>query len=333
MRFHCVFDLPNAAAAKSPRSCHSRRREEAFETRHGCRQLNAIKGGLCLLVALLASSASSAFDAPKPLLWKVSDGDNHVYLLGSFHALKPSDYPVAASVSKAFADAETVAFEISPAEMGSADLPVKMIAAAQLPAGKSLQQSVSAASWQRLQQYSEKRGMPLENFDRMEPWFMSLVISMQELALIGYDPKQGLDQHLIELSAKAGKRTRGLETADEQIAALDSMSPTEQQQMLSESLDDAQNFKAKMDELHDDWRSGNDVALEKSLALDFKREYAQLYQRINVARNQAWLPKIRRMLDEEHKDDSMVVVGSLHLLGPDGLVSQLKAKGYKVERL
>jgi uncharacterized protein YbaP (TraB family) len=295
--------------------------------------LNAIKGGFCLLAALLACSACNAFAAPKPLLWKVSDGDNHVYLLGSFHALKPSDYPLAASVSQAFADAETVAFEISPAEMESADLPMKMVAAAQLPAGKSLQQSLSAPSWLRLQQYADKHGMPLENFERFEPWFMSLVISMQEMALIGYDPKQGLDQHLIALSASAGKRTRGLETADEQIAALDSMSPTEQQQMLSESLDDAQNFKAKMDELHDDWRSGNDVALEKLLADDFKRQYAQLYQRINVARNQAWLPKIRRMLDDEHKDDTMVVVGSLHLLGADGLVSQLRAKGYRVERL
>jgi uncharacterized protein YbaP (TraB family) len=28
-----------------------------------------------------------------------------------------------------------------------------------------------------------------------------------------------------------------------------------------------------------------------------------------------------------------VVVGSLHLLGSDGLVEKLKAKGYKVERV
>jgi uncharacterized protein YbaP (TraB family) len=35
---------------------------------------------------------------PRPLLWKVSDQDNDLYLLGSFHALKPSDYPVAPAV-------------------------------------------------------------------------------------------------------------------------------------------------------------------------------------------------------------------------------------------
>jgi hypothetical protein len=39
------------------------------------------------------------------------------------------------------------------------------------------------------------------------------------------------------------------------------------------------------------------------------------------------------MLDGQSRDDTLVVVGSMHLLGVDGLVSQLKASGYRVERL
>lgn len=295
--------------------------------------MKAFKRCLTLLLALSVFSAGAAAEPPKALLWKVSDGDNRVYLLGSFHALKESDYPLGAPIEAAFADAETVAFEISPEEMNSAELPIKMVNAARLPAGKTLQHTISAPSWQRLQQYAEKRGLPLQNFLGLEPWFMALVISMQEMALIGYDPKQGLDQHLIARSAQAGKRTRGLETGEEQIAALDSMSATEQQQALADSLDDAQDFKTRMDLLHSHWRTGNERALNEMLAVEFKRDYAQLYQRINVARNQAWLPKIRRMLDDESEDDTLVVVGSMHLLGADGLVSQLKGQGYRVERL
>lgn len=295
--------------------------------------MNATRLGFFLLLALLAGSGCASADSPKALLWKVSDSDNDVYLLGSFHALKPSDYPLAPSITSAFADAEIVAFEVSPEEMNSPDLAMQMMAAAMLPEGVGLQDSLSAPTWLRLQQYAAKRSMPLENFQRMEPWFVALIVAMQEMALVGYDPKQGLDQHLIALSAKAGKRTRGLETGGEQIAALDSMSPTEQQQALAESLDDAEQFKAKVDELHRYWRAGDEQMLYNLMAADFKREYAQLYQRINVGRNQAWLPKIRRMLDDERSDDTLVVVGTLHLLGAEGLVSQLKAKGYRVERL
>lgn len=286
------------------------------------------------LLPLLATTSGAALSGPpRPLLWKVSDNDNHVYLLGSFHALKADDYPLAASVDAAFADAERVAFEISPAEMQSPDLPKKLRAAAALPAGQTLRASIPARSWARLQRYAEKRGLALQGFQHVEPWFMALVISLKEMALVGYASSQGLDQHFIALSAKAGKPTTGLETADEQISALDSMTPTEQQQSLSESLDSTESFKSRIDLLHGHWRAGDEKSLADMMTGEFRRDYAQLYQRINVDRNQAWLPKIRIMLDRENSDDTLVIVGSLHLLGDDGLVSQLKARGYRVQRL
>ena len=56
-------------------------------------------------------------------------------------------------------------------------------------------------------------------------------------------------------------------------------------------------------------------------------------QRLNVDRNRAWLPELRKRLDGASQDDTLVVVGAMHLLGDDGLVAVLKAKGYTVERM
>ena len=286
--------------------------------------------GLALLVA---SGASIAQASPKPLLWKVSDGDNSLYLLGSFHALKPADYPLAASVDAAFADAEALAFEMSPEEMNSPGLAAKLIGAARLADGQTLKAAIPAAEWLRLEKYASTRSFPLDNFQGIEPWFVSMVISLREMAAIGYDPKIGLDQHLMGMAARAGKRTRGLESADDQIAALDSMTPIEQQQTLSETLDEVHDPKGKIDELHAIWRRGDAQALENAMGAELQQKYPKLYKRINVDRNQAWLPKLRIMLDNETHDDTLVVVGSLHLVGADGLVSQLKSRGYKVEKL
>jgi uncharacterized protein YbaP (TraB family) len=290
-----------------------------------------LRGLVCAL--LVVGSAGALAQPPKPLLWKVSDGDNHLYLLGSFHALKAADYPPAPALLAAFADAEIVAFEISPAEMRSPELPRKLMAAAALPAGQTLEQSLSGRNRLRLHEYAQRTGLPLQSYQGLEPWFVSLVISLKEMALVGYDSSLGLDQYLISRSAEAGKRTLGLETADQQIAALDSMNALEQQQSLAESLDQAADFKTEIDRLHGYWREGNDRALDRMLRVEFKRDYAQLYQRINVGRNQSWLPRLRALLDDEHSDDTLVVVGTMHLLGPDGLVSQLRARGYRVERL
>ena len=288
----------------------------------------------CMALPLLALLAGCAVAGPpRPLLWKVSDGNNHIYLLGSFHALQSADYPVSPKVTAAFEDAERIAFEISPDEMQSPDLPRKMMAAAALPPGATLQSSIDAASWARLQKYAQKRGLPLDAYQGVEPWFMSLVISLKEMAREGYRPELGLDQHLIALAARSGKPAVGLESADDQIAALDSMTPAEQEQSLSESLDGSEDASSRIDLVHAHWRAGDEKALEEMMTTEFKRDYAQLYQRINVGRNQAWLPKLRRMLDAEDHDDVLVVVGSLHLLGSDGLVSQLRSRGYRVERL
>lgn len=287
-----------------------------------------------LVLGLLGfASACANADAPRPLLWKIGDADNHVYLLGSFHALKPEDYPVAAVVDGAFADAERVAFEVSPVEMKSPELTRKMMVAAMLPEGESLEQQLPAASWKQLQAYAEKRQVPLENYARFEPWFMALIVTLNELHRTGYDSRLGLDQVLMDRSAEAGKPASGLETADEQIAALDGMTADEQRQMLTEALDEAGDLGKNLDELHRIWRSGDERAMYGKSADEMRAKYPQLYQRINVARNRAWLPKVQAMLDGEKSDDTLIVVGSLHLLGEDGLVALLKAKGYKVERL
>lgn len=69
-------------------------------------------------------------EPPVPLLWKVSDADNAVYLLGSFHLLGEDDYPLSADVESAFADAEDLLFELSPEEAASPMLPLQMAQAA-----------------------------------------------------------------------------------------------------------------------------------------------------------------------------------------------------------
>lgn len=277
-------------------------------------------------------TSKGASNAPVPLLWKVSDGDNKVYLLGSFHALKPGDYPVAPQVDAAFKDAELVAFEVPPEEMTSPDLGMQMMQAAMQPQGGSLEAAVGPELWQRVQAWCESRGQPVEAFAMLEPWMVALVIQMTEMGRVGYDPQEGLDQQLIKRASAENKRTMGLETGASQIAVLDNMSQDEQKQSLKESLDDAADLH-ELDELHELWRRGDTGALESKLTVEFRKSYPSLYQRIDVDRNNAWIPKIRAMLDAPGNDDALVVVGTMHMLGPDGLVSQLQSKGYRVERV
>ena len=291
--------------------------------------MNLLRGHWAWAMLLVLCAGCARAEPARPLLWKVSDSDNHLYLLGSFHALKPSDYPLPAAIDAAFADAENVAFELPPAELESPELSRMMLAAAQLPVGRSLQQSLPASVWQQLQSYCQDHGLPLAQLQASEPWFVALVIGLDSLARSGYDPQLGLDRDLMARAASAGKATRGLETSADQIRLFDSMSAQEQAETLAESLQD----EAQVDRLHDLWRAGDEQGLYRELVQEFRQKYPALYRRMDTDRNDAWLPKLRAMLDGEHQRDTLVVVGSLHLLGDEGLVAKLRAAGYRVERV
>ena len=47
-----------------------------------------------------------------------------------------------------------------------------------------------------------------------------------------------------------------------------------------------------------------------------------------VTRNEEWMSNIIPMI---HEDCSLIAVGALHLIGPDGLIAKLRDRGYKVE--
>ncbi|MEL1264050.1 TraB/GumN family protein [Pseudoxanthomonas putridarboris] len=298
---------------------------------------NPIKSLLlaCLLAATATATADTAksVEAPVPLLWKVSDHDNAVYLLGSFHLLRPGDYPLSDDVDAAFDDAEQVMFELSPEEMDAGTLSMQMLQAATRTDGSTLEQDLDPDTWTRLQAWAEKNGLPLANFGSFESWFVGLTISIVEMTKQGLDPKLGLDNHFMERARLSGKPTAGLERGQEQIAVLDGMDATEQRQFVAESLEQAEKGSLETERLHQAWRRGDAEGLWTGMAADMKREYPRLYQRINVDRNDAWVPKIEQRLTESTSDDTLVVVGALHLLGEDGVVEKLRARGYTVERV
>ncbi|MEO6365748.1 MAG: TraB/GumN family protein [Luteimonas sp.] len=277
---------------------------------------------------------------PIPLLWKVSDTDNAIYLLGSFHLLKPADYPLAKEVDAAFADAEELVFEVSPEEMGSPQLGMTMAKSGVRTDGRQLNDDLSPrtakklAAWLAANQAALlKIGMAPQMMQMLEPWFAALTISVIEMTKQGLDPKLGLDAHFVAAGSKSGKPGSGLETGAQQVALFDTMSVDEQRQFMDEALSSSDEGPKEIEKLHAAWRAGDTDAMWTGMAADMRREYPRLYQVINVERNDAWVPKLEQRLKKPGGDDSLVVVGALHLLGKDGVVEKLRAKGYKVERI
>lgn len=277
-----------------------------------------------------AAPAASAKPAPVPLLWKVSDADNAVYLLGSFHLLKTDDYPVSADVDAAFDDAEKVVFEIAPEAMLDPANAQAFLAAAGYGDARTLRTVLPAELHEKL---NRLMGGQVASVDGYEPWFVSLSLTLGVSQALGYSAEQGLDRHLMDRAAAANKPTGGLEAMATQLGVLDGTPMDEQIAGLKEILDKPQELPTRLNDLHRAWRAGDLDTLDRVTRAEMAQKSPVTYRQVNVERNDAWVPQIRRMLDGSTRDDTLVVVGALHLLGTDGVVEKLRAQGLKVERV
>jgi uncharacterized protein YbaP (TraB family) len=60
-------------------------------------------------------------------------------------------------------------------------------------------------------------------------------------------------------------------------------------------------------------------------------ETRPIYEKLYYQRNRELAVKVEQLLRSE--ENSFIVVGAAHLVGPEGIVALLKRKGYRVEQL
>lgn len=291
--------------------------------------------GLLLALPVAGSTPVRAADAspPVPLLWRVSDGDSRIWLLGSFHLLARSDYPLSPDIDRAFDDAESLVFEVAPDDLDGPSIAAGMMALATSDPASSLARVVPVDLAAPLDRRMRALGLDPAQMARFEPWFVDVTLVTLLGQRAGFDPAAGLDRDLMARARLAGKPAAGLETVSEQLATLDATPISEQVDSLRAMVDEADSAEAQFNALHAAWRAGDVAALERTMQREMKDRTPVTYRRLNVDRNRAWLPRLEALLAQGAGHDVLVVVGALHLLGDDGVVEQLRRRGHRVERV
>lgn len=274
-----------------------------------------------LLVLLLLAAPAGAQD--RHFLWEVEGTHNTVYLLGSIHALRPGDYPLAPAIREAFREAEAVVLEIRIPEGGTGEA-AALLAGRQ---GPGLADQLTAGQYRRARKLARKQGIELDDLSRLDPWLAGLVIMQGALRRAGYDPRHGLDAHFQRRARKAGKPLLALETPRDQLRLFDELPRTMQGKFLLRTLEQASDLEAQLDPLVGAWKAGR-VGRVKRLVLAEFEPFPGLYERLVAQRNRNWLPQIEGLLDDRR--DYLVVVGAAHMVGKQGLVRMLRQRGYAV---
>jgi uncharacterized protein YbaP (TraB family) len=284
---------------------------------------------LCLTPALAwpqARSGAAARPATRGLIWTVERDGKTSWLVGSLHLLPPDAYPLPATVEAAFQSAETLIEEADPDELRTPDTAAELLKRAFFPPGQTLQSSVADTTFRVIVERATKAGLPVDAIQRMRPWMAAVTLAALEMQSAGFDPSLGIDRHFRDRAIAAKKPVRTLEAALEQITMLEALGPALQDAIVIEALQGASSEVAQVKTLLSAWQAGDAAAMER-LLVDSTRDSPQIHQALFIDRNKRWVPKIEACLAAGR---CMVIVGSGHLVGTDGLVDLLSRRGYRL---
>jgi len=279
------------------------------------------------LACLVLFSSTLLGQTGKSFLWRVEGAGGSAYLLGSLHVLTQESYPLNATINKAFGDSKVLVEEVDIDETSD---PAQMMAAlmkAMLTDGKTLDQTISPATYAEVARRAEKAGLPMIAINRMKPWLVAITLMAPTLQSAGFKPELGVDRHFYDRAIALGMKRQALETLQYQLDRFDELSPALQEDLLKTTMEDLDTEVSSVKEMAQAWSFGNVDAIEK-MTLKALQESPELYKRLLIERNNNWVPHVEQCLKE--KAGCFIVVGAAHLVGPDGLPALLAKKGYKV---
>ena len=292
--------------------------------------------------ALAAITAEAEREANHTgLLWRIDGaGTAPSYLFGTIHLADPRLAEFPAPLRAALDEARVIAVEV--AEIAATDQSaimagfMKNIGLLLLGPKGVLDDYLSEAEMAALGAATKVYGLPVSVARSMQPWMVASFLAMPTCELtLQQNGRSALDSVVAAYAIDAGAELVGLETIDEQIAAMNSLDFGYQIAYLRagiELFDRIDDVHETMVRLYLAERAAMLVPLTFHLVSDPKIRdgYADFQDKLVDRRNRLML---ERALPYVREGGAFIAVGALHLPGQAGLVELFRDQGLTVTRI
>jgi uncharacterized protein YbaP (TraB family) len=257
-------------------------------------------------------------------VWKVTGPNGGIlYLGGSVHALRRSDYPLPIAYNRAFDASSRLVFEDDP--KASAAEAKALLRAGTYPRGDALKNHVDPRTYNYIRRFFALVNVPEDEFGKYRPWLINIMLSSPS----NEHWQLGVEQYL-QGRAKGSKSMSGLESPKEHNSFFVDLNDREAEALLLILFINAGQGETDGGSMINAWRRGDPDALSHMLRESF-RDFPSLGRRLIDVRNRNWIPKIEGYL--RSGKTYFVIVGAGHIGGPNGLLAMLRARGYQIEQL
>jgi uncharacterized protein YbaP (TraB family) len=309
----------------------------AFNTNKAClkkekREFLIIFSFVLLWLALPLTSALA--QSSKHFLWSVSDSSGlKLYLLGSIHMAQEKLYPLDPVIEDAFNQSSRLIIEFDPSNVGKLDLAEKFFRQGLYVGDETIWDHLDPETADLLRSCLSKTSFDEMVVSKMRPWLLAMTLSVEKLLKLGYNDNIGLDIHFIQEAKAKSLGIHELETVEEQLEAMIAFNEIDSFKFLKTTILELDQIEEQIERIFTAWKNGDDK--------DFAEIYFDVYRT-----NPELEPVLVKLIDERNSrmferikpfiilgQTAFVVVGSAHLVGPNGLLEAFKAAGYEVRQL
>lgn len=295
-----------------------------------------------LFIFVSAYIGSVRAENDKAFFWEVSSSNpKHatVYLMGSIHFADKSFYPLRKEIEQAFDNSDALVVELDISKTDHQVYNELLAQRGTYKDGGTIKDAVSEETWLQLRQRLRHLNVSYDSIKNYKPGILVLTLSALQVIKMGFDPELGIDAYFLQKAAHQNLSATGelkqiieLETLEKQLNLF--LNIPNGELLLKESLYSLDEAELLMAEIVRYWKKGDGEQMNKLLFEDALTEYptfSAIYDSLFYERNQQMTVKIDQMLKQQGR--YFVVVGSGHLIGDKGIVSELRKKGYTVKRL
>lgn len=280
--------------------------------------------------ALLVFSLTFCVNSFGASVWEVSKDDRTLFIGGTVHLLGKDDYPLPEEYERAYRQSDILIFETDIEALTSPNVQKMLAVMTTYEDGSKLQDVLTKEALQLLESHLSSRGLSISSVENFKVGIVTVMLSMIEMQMMGLN-EVGVDKFYSQRAQKDGKPQAWLEAVEYQINLIASLGEGFENELIRYTLDDIQNIPETMNELLSYWRSGDMDKLAELSIDDFEKNYAHIYSDLVSDRNELWIPQIETMMMS--KEVEFVLVGAMHLAGPDSVLLHLRKKGYQVKKL
>jgi len=280
-----------------------------------------------ILIILLTFAAGAVF--AESSVWKISRDNNVLYLGGTVHILRAEDYPLPQEFDFAYNESDTVIFETDIGKMDDPDVAQKILTDGMYRDGRSLKTVLKPSVYHQLKEVLEEFLVPIDSVKYFKPGMIASTLTA--LSFQTTDAfSEGVDAYFYSKAIDDQKNINFLETVDQQIDLVVNMGIGNENEFILYSIQDLEGSGENLALLIDEWRTGSHEVMEETIA-ELKEEFERTYQSLVSDRNELWMKKILKYLQNDEIE--FLLFGTLHLHGQDGILGRLIDAGFIVEQV